>query len=72
MNFKMLKDVRKSLKLKNLDILKSINSKNLSTIYHIEKNYTKNIFVKYIMFIRKKGINLNSLFDKIIENEKSK
>ena len=42
---------------------------NPKGIYYIESNTTANKHVRYFLFLRKKGYNINDIMDRIIEEE---
>ena len=59
-------NIRKKLKIDNAELLKFIGKKS-SIIYYIEKNYQKKSIIKYIIFLRLKGVDLNEFFDDMIK-----
>lgn len=42
---------------------------NPKGIYYIESNTVSNKHVRYFLFLRKKGYNINDIMDRIIEEE---
>lgn len=42
---------------------------NPKGIYYIESNTVSNKHVRYFLFLRKKGYNINDIMDRIIEDE---
>jgi hypothetical protein len=64
----MFKNIRKKLKLDNKELLSFIGKKS-SIIYYIENNYQKKSIIKYLIFLRLKGVNLNKFFDEMIQND---
>ncbi|WP_027375646.1 hypothetical protein [Kaistella palustris] len=42
---------------------------NPKGIYYIESNTIENKHVRYFLFLRKKGYNINDIMDRIIEEE---
>ena len=42
---------------------------NPKGIYYIESNTVSNKHVRYFLFLRKKGYNINEIMDRIIEEE---
>ncbi len=42
---------------------------NPKGIYYIESNAVANKHVRYFLFLRKKGYNINDIMDRIIEEE---
>lgn len=65
------KDIQKMLKLARID--KNIASKDIaeyiqisnSSITSIEKDFIKNSRIKYLTYLRSKGVDLNAIFDAI-------
>lgn len=43
---------------------------NQKGIYYIENNFQKTKSIRYLMYMRKKGLNVNKLLDQIIQEEK--
>jgi hypothetical protein len=66
--YTMFKNIRKKLKLDNKELLSFIGKKS-SIIYYIENNYQKKSIIKYVIFLRLKGVNLNKFFDEMIQND---
>lgn len=64
----VFKNIRKKLKLDNRELLSFIGKKS-SIIYYIENNYKKKSIIKYIIFLRLKGVNLNEFFDEMIKSD---
>ncbi|WP_134344412.1 hypothetical protein [Flavobacterium psychrophilum] len=64
----MLKIFRKSLNLKNEEIESFAGLKNKSSIYYLEKSFKTNKLFRYLMLLRKKGVNINSFLDDEIKN----
>lgn len=64
----MFKNARKKLKIPNSELISFLGTKT-GAIYQIEKNYVKKPIIKYIIYLRKKGVNLNKFFDEMIQNE---
>ena len=62
------KNIRKKLKLDNTELLSFIGKKS-SIIYYIENNYQKKSTIKYIIFLRLKGVDLNEFFDEMINTD---
>ena len=62
------KNIRKKLKLDNTELLSFIGKKS-SIIYYIENNYQKKSIIKYIIFLRLKGVDLNEIFDEMINTD---
>lgn len=68
-------DIKKILKVSRIE--KDIASKDIaeymeisnSAITSIESRFLDNSRVKYIAYLRSKGVDLNALFDKIISAE---
>ncbi len=50
-------------------ISKFIGGSN-KVIYHIENNFEHHKAIRYLMYMRKKGLNVNKLLDFAIEEEK--
>ena len=59
----MLKDYRKKLHLTNEEIQEYSGLKNKTSIYYIESSYQKNKLFKYLMYLRKKKVNINAFID---------
>lgn len=66
----MLKQFRKILKLKIEDISSYSMFKNKSTIYFVEANYNKNKVFRYLLYLRSKGVDINSFLDEELKKEK--
>lgn len=66
----MLKNIRKNLKISNKEIEEEVGLKNKSSIYYIESSYNENKVFKYLLFLRRKGVNINAFLDNIIKKEK--
>ncbi len=62
-----LKKFRKELKLDNKELDAFIDNKSVSTKYYLEQNYQNNKFFKYLLFLRKKGVDINAFFDSELE-----
>lgn len=43
---------------------------NPKGIYYIENNFETNKTVRYLMYLRKKGVNINKILDVALESEK--
>ena len=65
------KEARKQLKIGNAELLGFLEKKS-SIIYYIENNYKKKSIIKYIIFLRMKGADLNDIFDKLINSDYKK
>jgi hypothetical protein len=63
----MFKETRRKLNIDNKELDEFLGAK-VSTKYYLEKIYLKNKFVRYLIFFRIKGVNLNAFFDEIITN----
>jgi hypothetical protein len=68
----MLKQIRKKLKIDTKELDDFIDSKGLSTKYYIENSYRTNKLFRYLLFLRKKGVDLNDIFDPEINNDTTK
>jgi hypothetical protein len=69
----MLKYFRKKLRIENQELDEFLHNKNTSTKYYVENSYLKNKAILYLVLLRIKGVNINSFFDQVIEdNEKFK
>lgn len=66
----MLKKFRKELKISNKEIENTVGLKNKSSIYYLEGTFMKNKMIKYLLLLRKRGVNINSYFDDIIKDNK--
>lgn len=65
-----LKRYRKELKIDTKELDFFIDSKSVSTKYYLENNYQSNKFFKYLLFLRKKGVNINAFFDSELKIKK--
>lgn len=63
----MLRILRKKHKINNEELDAFLGSKSTSTKYYLEKTFSTQKIIKYLVFLRMNGININSLFDKEIE-----
>ena len=59
----MLKKYRKDLRLDTKELDEFLGSKSVSTKYYIENSYQSNMLFKYLIYLRKKGVDLNNFFD---------
>lgn len=64
----MLRFFRKKLKVDNEELDNFLGSTSTSTKYYLEKTFTSNKIIKYLLFLRIKGANLNTLFDEELKN----
>ncbi len=62
------KNIRKKMKIDNAELLRFIGKKS-SIIYYIENNYKTKSIIKYIIFLRLKGVDLNNFFDEMIKTD---
>ena len=66
----MLRDLRKkTIEKKDNKSLEEFLEKR-SRKFYLEKNYQKNLFFKYLYFLRANGADLNSFFDNEISQKK--
>ena len=64
--------VRKEFGIKvNIDKISDYIGCNPKGIYYIENNLARTKSIRYLMYMRKKGLNINKLIDRIIEEEDS-
>lgn len=62
--------IRKIFNIKeNLQEFTQFIGCNPKGIYYIESNTVSNKHVRYFLFLRKKGYNINDIMDRIIEEE---
>lgn len=62
--------IRKIFNIKeNLQEFTQFIGCNPKGIYYIESNTISNKHVRYFLFLRKKGYNINDIMDRIIEEE---
>ena len=64
----MLRFFRKKLKIDNEELDSFLGSNSVSTKYYLEKTFSSHKIIKYLIFLRIKGANLNALFDEEIKN----
>lgn len=69
MAFKIRKEY--NLKIDIAEISEFIKC-NLKGIYHIESNFENIKSIRYLMYLRKKGLDVNDVIDKINEIEDKK
>ena len=69
MGFKIRKEF--NLKVDIAEITEFINCGSKG-IYHIENNFEKIKSIRYLMYLRKKGLNVNEVIDKMNERESNK
>lgn len=62
----MLRFFRKKFKLDNEELDSFLGSNSVSTKYYLEKTFSSHKIIKYLIFLRIKGANLNTLFDEEI------
>lgn len=67
----MLKYFRKKLRIENQELDEFLHNKNTSTKYYVENSYLKNKTFLYLVLLRLKGVNINSFFDQVIENNEN-
>lgn len=65
----MLKFFRKKYEINTEELDTFLGNNSTSNKYYLEKTFKTNKLIKYLVFLRIKGVNMNTLFDKVIKED---
>lgn len=65
--------LRKEFNIKDkVDVISEYVGCNPKGVYYIEENFLTSKPTRYFMFLREKGVDMNLVFDLILEEEKNR